>query len=81
MKKRLSGCSECGDDTAILTQVSSGPEVFYFVLIVIISSIQMKHKIILAMRKKKVKKAKIMKVKIKKSAPNFSAHVLSLDNE
>ena len=32
MKKRLSGCSECGDDTAILTQVSSGPEVMsYFV--------------------------------------------------
>jgi DNA replication protein DnaD len=27
MKKRLLGCSECGDDTAILTQVSSGPEV------------------------------------------------------
>jgi hypothetical protein len=27
VKKRLSGCSECGDDTAILTQVSSGPEV------------------------------------------------------
>ena len=27
MKKRLSGCSECGDDTSILTQVSSGPEV------------------------------------------------------
>ena len=27
MKKYLSGCSECGDDTAILTQVSSGPEV------------------------------------------------------
>ena len=27
MKKRLSGCSECGDDTAILTQVSSGHEV------------------------------------------------------
>ena len=27
MKKRLSGCSERGDDTAILTQVSSGPEV------------------------------------------------------
>ena len=27
MKKRLSGCSECGDDTTILTQVSSGPEV------------------------------------------------------
>ena len=26
-EKRLSGCSECGDDTAILTQVSSGPEV------------------------------------------------------
>ena len=41
----------------------------------------MKHKIILAMRKKKVEKAKIMKVKIKKSAPNFSAHVLSLENE
>ena len=27
MKKRLSECSECGDDTTILTQVSSGPEV------------------------------------------------------
>ena len=27
MKKRLSGCTECGDNTAILTQVSSGPEV------------------------------------------------------
>ena len=27
MKKCLSGCSECGDDTAILTQVSSGPEI------------------------------------------------------
>ena len=27
MKKRFSVCSECGDDTAILTQVSSGPEV------------------------------------------------------
>ena len=27
MKKNLSGCSECGDDTAILTQVSSGPEI------------------------------------------------------
>ena len=41
----------------------------------------MKHKIILVMKKKKVKKVKIMKVKIKKSAPNFTAHVLSLDNE
>ena len=27
MKKRLSNCSDCGDDTSILTQVSSGPEV------------------------------------------------------
>ena len=27
MKKYLLGCNECGDDTAILTQVSSGPEV------------------------------------------------------
>ena len=27
MKKRLSSCSDCGDDTSILTQVSSGPEV------------------------------------------------------
>ena len=27
MKKRLSSCSNCGDDTSILTQVSSGPEV------------------------------------------------------
>ena len=33
------------------------------------------------MKKKKVKKVKIMKLKIKKSAPNFSAHILSLDNE
>tara|TARA_B110000037_G_C16832082_1_gene388189 strand:+ start:226 stop:405 length:180 start_codon:yes stop_codon:yes gene_type:complete len=27
MKKRLSGCTECGDDAAILTQVSSGLEI------------------------------------------------------
>ena len=27
MKKSLSGCSECGDSTAILTQVSSGPDI------------------------------------------------------
>ena len=27
MKKRLSNCTDCGDDTSILTQVSSGPEV------------------------------------------------------
>ena len=27
MKKRLSSCSDCGDDISILTQVSSGPEV------------------------------------------------------
>ena len=27
MKKHLSSCSDCGDDTSILTQVSSGPEV------------------------------------------------------
>jgi|TARA_B110000114_G_scaffold103376_1_gene108836 excinuclease UvrABC ATPase subunit len=27
MKKRLTSCSDCGDDTSILTQVSSGPEV------------------------------------------------------
>jgi len=27
MKKCLSGCSECGDDTAILTQVSAGPDI------------------------------------------------------
>ena len=27
MKKSLSGFTECGDDTTILTQVSSGPEV------------------------------------------------------
>jgi hypothetical protein len=27
MKKYLSSCSDCGDDTSILTQVSSGPEV------------------------------------------------------
>jgi hypothetical protein len=27
VKKSLSGCTECGDDTNILTQVSSGPEV------------------------------------------------------
>ena len=27
MKKRLSSCTDCGDDTSILTQVSSGPDV------------------------------------------------------
>ena len=27
MKKHLSSCLECGDNTSILTQVSSGPEV------------------------------------------------------
>ena len=27
MKKSLSGCIECGDNTAILTQISTGPEV------------------------------------------------------
>ena len=27
MKKRLSNCTDCGDDNSILTQVSSGPEV------------------------------------------------------
>ena len=27
MKKHLSSCTDCGDDTTILTQVSSGPEV------------------------------------------------------
>ena len=27
MKKRLSSCMDCGDDTSILTQVSSGPEI------------------------------------------------------
>ena len=27
MKKKLSSCADCGDDTSILTQVSSGPEV------------------------------------------------------
>ena len=27
MKKNLSRCTDCGDDSSILTQVSSGPEV------------------------------------------------------
>jgi|TARA_B110000093_G_scaffold146264_1_gene158425 excinuclease UvrABC ATPase subunit len=27
MKKRLSSCTDCGDDSSILTQVSSGPDV------------------------------------------------------
>ena len=27
MKQNLPGCAECRDDTTILTQVSSGPEV------------------------------------------------------
>ena len=27
MKKNLSRCTDCSDDTSILTQVSSGPEV------------------------------------------------------
>ena len=30
MKKYLSSCRDCGDDTCILTQVSSGPEVILF---------------------------------------------------
>ena len=29
MKKRLSGCVDCGEDNCILTQVSSGPEVIF----------------------------------------------------
>jgi hypothetical protein len=29
MKKSLSSCTDCGDDTSILTQVSSGPEVIF----------------------------------------------------
>ena len=29
MKKSLSSCTNCGDDTSILTQVSSGPEVIF----------------------------------------------------
>jgi|TARA_B110000444_G_C18354735_1_gene373341 hypothetical protein len=27
MKKSLSSCSDCSDETSILTQVSSGPEI------------------------------------------------------
>ena len=27
MKKNLSRCTDCGDDSSILTQVSSGPDV------------------------------------------------------
>ena len=27
MKKNLSRCTDCGDDSSILSQVSSGPEV------------------------------------------------------
>ena len=27
MKKCLSSCTDCGDETSILTQVSSGPDV------------------------------------------------------
>jgi|TARA_B110000977_G_scaffold177463_1_gene234047 hypothetical protein len=30
MKKNLSRCTDCGDDTSILTQVSSGPDVVLF---------------------------------------------------
>ena len=29
MKKRLFGCADCGEDSSILTQVSSGPEVIF----------------------------------------------------
>ena len=29
MKKKLSGCTDCGDETSILMQVSSGPEVIF----------------------------------------------------
>jgi len=29
MKKRLSSCADCGEDSSILMQVSSGPEVIF----------------------------------------------------
>jgi len=29
MKKRLSSCVDCGEDSFILTQVNSGPEVIF----------------------------------------------------
>ena len=29
MKKRLSGCTDCGDYNSILTQTSSGPEIIF----------------------------------------------------
>ena len=29
MNKRLSSCADCGEDTSILTQISSGPEVIH----------------------------------------------------
>jgi len=29
MKKRLSSCTNCGEDNSILTQVSSGPELIF----------------------------------------------------
>ena len=29
MKKRLSSCTDCGEDGSILTQVSSGPETIF----------------------------------------------------
>ena len=29
MKKNLSSCADCSDETSILTQVSTGPEVIF----------------------------------------------------
>ena len=29
MKKNLTNCTDCGDDSSILTQISSGPELIF----------------------------------------------------
>ena len=63
MKKRLSACTDCGDDTSILTQVSSGPEV----ALICTDCYNLKYKMKSVMMKKK----KVKKRKTKKKDSNF----------
>ena len=62
MKKNLSRCTDCGDDSSIPTQVSSGPEVVLPAVTAINLNTQKKYKTKLPMLKKKKNK----KIKSKK---------------
>ena len=58
MRKNLSSCADCGEDSPILTQVSSGPEIIFPVVTAIILNTQMNCKKKLCMLKKKIKNKK-----------------------